>query len=350
MFFTAVCVAQNEPKEKSTLSLSPTEAAQKFVDADNREDKTTADKIDAVVWRGIAGKKLLDGISDRLELLVREVDELAKKPEGKELNVVKFDFLIQRIANLKDIADSGGAVKAWEEIGGELKKIDNAIDKQIVLSAENIAETKRLQDLQKGLLEEVDKVKETYVGFVQNLARFSEAKLGEKPDETIKIRVDLNSQIEAYSSGSADIGEALIRPEDAMNVKRLLEQMLHGGGNVLDEGIKNREESLAAKRDDADLWSELCNLRFIRLRTQPNALEVEYQGQIITTLEDEIKEQTAIEKDLTFLRDYYTGLIAEHFGQTSKASNAFEIAVESAVTKEDRLKAKSKVLELQAAL
>ena len=349
-FFVVVCAAQNDSL-KAQSALSPAEAARKFLDAEDKAkaDVEIADKINAVVWQGIAGKILAEKTIDQLETLVKDVEKLAQTPKGAELQVVKFDLVYQKIETLKNAADKAGAEEAWEELGGELKNIDVAIGNQIDLSKDKIAETKKLQELQIQLRGELGRVEKAYEGFVQKLARFSEAKLGNKLIQAEKIRLELDSEIDTFSKGSKELGKALIEKGDAEKIRLSLKYIFEGGSS-LDEQIANIEEVLRDGPDDAELWwVRLCNLRFIRLQML-SALETQYTGQIVDPLNDEIEKRTTIERRLTFLRDYYKGMIAEQFGHSGEAVKAFGDAAKSAETIEDELKAKSKLLELQVAL
>jgi hypothetical protein len=345
--FVAVCSAQDKPEEK----LSPKEAAQDFIKAQEKAEEANAtefDKIDAATMMAVTGETLASQSvaqfknADLVKELIKEVEELTKKPEGKELSCVKFDLVYKEIEKLKTASEYAIILKnCWEE----LKKIKEKIREQIDRSKDHI-------EKKETLIKELEKVENAYKNFVSDLGEYAESKLSGKDDETRKLRKNLDKYIKKFSNEQLELEKALIEKEEKEYLTKALDDLGTRIDSNADETINKLESELQKKPDSVEKWEEITHWRLIKSITMNKTLHGEFEEDVLSPLETALKkpEHKKIEKNLTYLYNYYDGLIWEHCNDLSKAEEAFKQAEENAVSEQDKMKAQCKLLELRTQL
>ena len=309
------------------------EIAQRIVDTERTANRTVSGRADALADLAVSGAYFISNAITQIEPLVNEIAELAKRPEGNELSVIKFDLVKERVEILNRARDKG---QPLQEVAAEIKSIDGQIADEIVRSKQKLEATREL-------LTEKDRIEGAYISLIKSLAHISRTKLaGEKTTDLIDTAI---GEVDAFTE-KGDLAKITLTAEEATNMKRTLSKIDNIGEMLFEEYVKDRENRLSENPTDYRLWEELSQVRFAHLQ-MTDAVHTEYLT-ILQRLQDEIDKQTDIERQLIYLHAFYSGWVNEIFdGDLVDTRRFYETAVANATTREDRIRALSKIMELR---
>jgi hypothetical protein len=327
--FTGVCVAQEQDKPTDPTALS---TAEKFVEAQKKvanENAGTAAKIEAVTLMPLNALMSAKDFKNALDILKADVDELAQKPDGKEIPVVRYDIIVKQIdeiANKLDKRDMFGSLKQHLV---ELQNIFEEVAKDITVREKAINEATQLQ-------KDVNNMVEKRNRFLEELQRLEKA--GKLSADFMPDDVKITPPKEAVVITSDNIEDETEKAKDELD-------------NAINREITNLVEKgnrLIASIENVGRLDDWANLLFVKLLIK-KASEAEFQNTLLKVLSSTSEEKLVNDK-LTFLHDYYTGLVKEHFGKTDEARQAFIKADSVATVRQDRIRATSKLAEMQTLL
>ena len=325
LFISTPLVAAEVPSLK--------DLAQRIVDAENKANKTTAEKADSLANLGIAIESFLQTYSrERIRLLDDEIDELAKTPDadGKEiLSRIKYEIVKKRFGDWENakakedlLENVQAARQQLEDIAAGFKDVSMGIGEVRTLEVTRLEEVRqeveRAKEAEQRLETEKDKIRDAYGTFVKSLAVIGgDVEAGEKPTDLIE---QAKKVIDDFTEKGGLDGITLTRTQ-ADDLKSTLSQIGNIGGVTIDERTRVLEEKIQFAPADYDLWKQWVQQRFTHLQ-MTGAGHTAHLG-VLRILENEIGNRSAIEKELTFLHAYYSGWVNGIFGGDVKDTLAF---------------------------
>jgi len=315
LMFSGACFAQ-VPTALST--------AEKFIESQKKADRDIVAKIEAAVLMPLNALMSAKDYKNALDALHEDIDELAKKPDGKEIPIVKYDIINKHVDEIEKVLanrDMTGSLKRHLEM---LKTTFKEVGRDIDFREKAIDESGKLRAARNKLNENIN----AFLDELQRLVNEGKLSADFKPS-AIRITPPEGAVIITSDTVEAEIQEA----RDELNnvvyseVANLVEK-----GYELTTSIK--------KIDRLDDWA---NLLFVKLCVA-KADEPEFQNTLLKVLSSS-SEEKAVNDKLTFLYAYYTGLVKEHFNQMDEARQAFVRAERFATDREDNIRATSKRIE-----